>query len=178
LEQTGTAVESVGINQIRGVVKWFNGVKGYGFVTPDDGAPDIFLHMTVLRQAGYQRLLPGSTVTCDVVRGAKGLQVLRIHGVDESTAQPESDVDEPPPRFMPPEPTEPHGDFMAATVKWFNPHKGYGFVCPQHEDADIFVHMVIVRRAGLTGLVTGQTVQVRVANGPKGLQATEIRVTA
>ena len=38
---------------MRGTVKWFNAVRGYGFVAPDDGSADVFLHMTVLRNAGY-----------------------------------------------------------------------------------------------------------------------------
>ena len=74
-EATKSTVESV---EIRGAVKWFNVVKGYGFLTPEDGSPDVFLHLTVLRQAGYERVPPGAMVRCEAVRGAKGMQVLRV----------------------------------------------------------------------------------------------------
>ena len=83
------AVESV---EIRGTVKWFNAVKGYGFLTPEDGSPDVFLHLTVLRMAGYERLPPGATVVCEAVKGAKGMQVLRVAEIDTSTAEPEEQL--------------------------------------------------------------------------------------
>ena len=86
MEESDAPQVSVDSIEIRGTVKWFNAVKGYGFLTPEDGSPDVFLHLTVLRMAGHERLMPGTTVSCEAVKGAKGMQVLRVLEVDDSTA--------------------------------------------------------------------------------------------
>ena len=89
LNDASMSPESVDSTRIRGTVKWFNVVRGYGFVSPEDGSSDIFLHMSVLRQAGYEQLPPGSTIECVAVQGAKGMQCLTIEEVDTSTATEE-----------------------------------------------------------------------------------------
>lgn len=166
---------------MRGTVKWFNAVRGYGFISPEDGSDDVFLHMTVLRQAGHEQLPPGATVECMIARGDKGMQCVSIDGVDASTASeapqpgPQGHAGPPVRRRPQPQAMGPGGPFVKATVKWFNPTKGYGFVCLEGSDQDVFIHMVALRQAGLNSLISGQSIEVSVAEGAKGLQVAEMR---
>ncbi|MFP6742066.1 MAG: cold shock domain-containing protein, partial [Alphaproteobacteria bacterium] len=73
---------------VRGVIKWFNAEKGFGFIIPEDGAADIFLHHSVLREAGLSVIDGGVTVVCAVDSGDKGRQASRIVEIDASTATP------------------------------------------------------------------------------------------
>ena len=68
-------------------VKWYNPTKGFGFVTPNDGSPDVFLHVSVVEQAGLQSLDEGAILVCDLADGQKGAQVSTIHSVEAGSAQ-------------------------------------------------------------------------------------------
>jgi cold shock protein len=63
---------------LEGSVKWFEPEKGYGFISPDGGGKDIFVHVTALRRSGVQTLGPGQRVRVDVVDGRKGLEADRV----------------------------------------------------------------------------------------------------
>jgi len=75
-------------SELHGTVKWFNPEKGFGFVSPADGSPDVFLHISALKSAGLQDAPEGSTIHCEVGQGRKGVQVLRVIDLDTSTATP------------------------------------------------------------------------------------------
>ena len=63
---------------IEGAVKWFEADKGYGFISPDGGGKDVFIHITALRRSGVTALDPGQRVRVEVVDGKKGLEAERI----------------------------------------------------------------------------------------------------
>ena len=68
--------------------KWYDPAKGYGFLVPDDGSPDIFCRAPCLAAAGLATLLANARVECETVRVERGLEVSRILAVDFSTASP------------------------------------------------------------------------------------------
>ena len=61
-----------------GTVKWFSDAKGYGFITQDDGSPDVFVHHTAILAEGFKSLSEGDKVTYDVGQGAKGPQASNV----------------------------------------------------------------------------------------------------
>jgi len=162
---------AVSVIELTGVIKWFDVSKGYGFIVPDNGLPDVLLHVTCLRRDGFQTAYEGSRVVCEALQRPRGLQAFRILSMDESTAVH--------PTQMPPARTHvtvtPTSGLERAQVKWFNRLRGFGFLTRGEGTPDIFVHMETLRRYGLTELRPGQTVLVRYGPGPKGLMAAEIR---
>ena len=162
-------------------VKWFNPVKGFGFLVPDDGSPDVFCHGSAVRDAGYDTLPEGATVTCDVAEGQRGPMVSSIVAVDASTAIVEPtgrvapDRDRPGRRWDRDAPAGP-AEERSGLVKFYDAAKGYGFVVPDDGGPDVFVPGIVLNRAGLGGLETGQRVSVMVEQGKRGLQARDIEL--
>ena len=157
--------------EISGFIKWFDVSKGFGFVVPDNGMPDILLHVTCLRRDGFQTAYEGARVVCEVLQRPKGLQCFRVLSMDESTAIHPAQMPAPRTHVS----VTPTSGLERAVVKWFNRLRGFGFLSRGEGTPDIFVHMETLRRYGITELRPGQTVLVKFGPGPKGLMAAEVQ---
>lgn len=69
-----------------GIVKWFNGSKGYGFVTPDDGGRDLFVHYSDVQMNGYRNLEQGQRVQYNYCDGPKGPHANQVSTIETATA--------------------------------------------------------------------------------------------
>lgn len=157
------------------VVKWFKSDKGFGFVELSNGSGDAFLHIGALQAAGYDTVPPGAKLKVNVGNGMKGAQVTRVLEVDTSGAAeraPSFRSDSPRPPRRTPDPST--AVSITGVVKWFDDHKGFGFVQSNDGGKDVFVHISILGPAGIQSLTEGQPVTMRVVDTPKGREALSI----
>jgi CspA family cold shock protein len=81
LKRAKSGQERSGFSMATGSVKWFNGEKGFGFITQDGGGPDVFVHYSAISGTGYRNLEEGQKVEFETNQGPKGLQAANVRAI-------------------------------------------------------------------------------------------------
>ncbi|WP_159810455.1 cold-shock protein [Litoreibacter roseus] len=153
---------------IVGRVKWFDAVKGFGFVVADTGGPDILLHANVLRNFGQGSVADNSEVELRVQQTDRGLQAVEVLSLTPPTLDPETSA-------LPIMDVNLDGiGLTPARVKWFDKAKGFGFANAYGTSEDIFLHVEVLHRCGLADLQSGEAVCLRIVEGDRGKLAAEV----
>ncbi len=156
---------------VLGRVKWFDPVKGFGFVVADQGGPDILLHANVLRNFGQSSIADGAQIEVTIQktdRGVQAIEVLTVVPPETEEEMPLADFADLDPELIKSAPLEP------ARVKWFDKAKGFGFANVFGKSDDVFIHIEVLRRSGLADLQPGEALAIRVIDGKRGRMATEV----
>lgn len=149
-----------------GTVKFFNEAKGFGFIAPDNGGPDVFVHVSALARSGLQALNEGDQVSFEIEMdrrsgkpAAVDIEVTGSGPAPRPSARPFTGSGFSGGGGRSGGGGGPRGQIEgggSGVVKWFNQAKGFGFIQPSEGGADVFVHVSAVERSGLGSLHDGQ----------------------
>jgi cold shock protein len=150
------------VGEGKGIVKFFNPQKGFGFIVRDDGGEDVFVHISAVEQAGLSDLADGQPLEFTLVdRGGRvSATNLRIEG----DPMPVERAERGPQRQL-------TGEKASGTVKFFNSMKGFGFIQRDDGQPDAFVHISAVERAGMPTLNEGDRLEFEIEVDRRGKHA-------
>ncbi len=155
-----------------GTVSWYDQGKGFGFVTPDGGGPDVFVQLRALAE-GMKGLTDGDRVSYQVVQGDKGPQARDVHLV--RSAAPSAAPTPAPVRPSAGARREAHAAPVQpgeGVVARYDAERGFGFLTPDAGGPDLFVHLSVLR--GVEVLQKGERVRFKVRQSDRGPQADRV----
>lgn len=173
------AAPTLGVLNVTGTIKWFNPTKGYGFITPDGGGPDIFLQSSYLEKDGYRPPKEGNKIACEVQlhreRPEKGFLCTRVLSINGKGGSGRSIVHAEMKKPRRPPNTK---GLLRVAVKWFRIDRGFGFLTEGEGTEDIIVGTTVLERYGISGklMKPGKFFLVRVKPTAKSRTVTEIYV--
>ncbi len=137
----------------QGTVRWFDPDRGFGFLAPEDGSADLFVHASEIVGDGGTRLLrEGQAVEFDLGEGDRGPQARQVRVTGDTAPDAALGV--------------------LGSVTWYEPAKGYGFASPDDGGPDVFVHSSAIVTGGV--VTAGQRVAFVVGKGDRGPQAEHV----
>ena len=157
--------------RVQGRVKWFDPVKGFGFIVADSGGGDILLHANVLRNFGQGSVADGAGIDVHVQKTARGVQAVEILAIRPPEGMTLALSDDLSPERL--------GSIAEiaiepARVKWFDKGKGFGFANVFGRPEDVFVHIEVLRQSGFADLQPGEAVGLRIIEGKRGRMAVQV----
>lgn len=156
---------------VQGQIKWFDPVRGFGFLSDAAGGLDVLLHANVLRSFGQSSVADGARVVVMAVatpRGRQAVEVVAIEPPPSDGNAPIADLDSVDMSTLESLP------LLPARVKWFDKSKGFGFANIFGRRGDVFLHVEVLRHWGFADLVPGEAVALRIIDGPRGMMAAQI----
>ncbi len=165
------AQQAVASDGADGTVSWYDGDKGFGFITPESGGPDVFVHVRALADR-LTELGEGDRVTYDIVVSEKGPQARDVRLARSSTPRGAPATSTTRARSGHREASEVPARGGEGVVARYDAERGFGFIAPDAGGADLFVHVSVLR--GAEALHQGDRVRYQVRQSDRGPQADRV----
>jgi cold shock CspA family protein/Txe/YoeB family toxin of Txe-Axe toxin-antitoxin module len=145
-------------DRVRATVKWFDHAKAYGFLADPSGGQDIFVAMRLFHESMLEVPKEGATIVCDVGPGKNDKpQAIKLHSIEPVSVGSDA-------------------PFVPATLKFYDPEKGFGFATANSTNGDVYVPRWLVEQSGSIDLSPGAAIEIVIQqNAARGAMASELR---